>query len=144
MEGMQIGHSTLTGTPLLVPLLNTFDTLDPVSFERNYISSWLGSVQDVFAKIDGVTIDPANYLETTGVFSMGKAQPDSWIAKLAESAGIDTSNLQLSPTMATGYYLMIDNLSEGAHTLEFGGKTVDAATGKVNFSTRTIDHIIVS
>ena len=124
------------GEPLLVPLLSTFDTLDPLQTEKDYISGWPGTVTDLIAKIDGVDVSKQSYLEPTGVFSMGMTRPGSWIAELGAPV-----NSELCPTMATGYYLMID-LSKGAHTLEFGGKTVDAA-GNV-FSTHTIDHIIAS
>jgi hypothetical protein len=125
-------------TPILVPLINYFDTLDPEKVENHLINVWPSRVADVFATIDGVTIsNPRDYLETTGFFSMGRAKPNSLIAELGASAGLDLKNIDLTPTKATGYYLMID-LTPGSHTIDFGGAL------KTGFSTHVIDHINVS
>jgi hypothetical protein len=126
------------GTPILVPLINFADTLDPENVENDLINAWPSSVTDVFATIDGVSIsNPRSYLETTDFFSMGRAKPNSLIAELGASAGVDLKHVELTPTKATGYYLMID-LSKGTHTIDFGGAL---ASG---FSTHVTDHIIAS
>ena len=47
------------GKPLLIPMLNTFDTLDPASTEEGIMEDFRDSVTSLFATIDGVSIaDP--------------------------------------------------------------------------------------
>jgi len=127
------------GTPVLVPMLNFFDTLDPPSVEDQLVSGFLSDISSVFATIDGHAIaDPRGYLETTDFFSMGSAKPNSLINQLAKTAlGQDIAHTDLSPTKATGFYLMVE-FTPGVHTIDFGGQHTSG------ISTHVIDHIVVS
>ena len=121
------------GKPLLIPMLNEFDTLDPKSTETEDMENFRHSVTSLFATIDGVSItDPKSDLVNTGFFSMGKTQPGSLIEELGAPAGSE-----LYPTKSSGYWLMVSGLSPGEHTLTFGGSLSDG------FSTRVTDHINV-
>jgi hypothetical protein len=121
------------GKPILVPMINFFDTepaeIDPptatLSDRQNaadtVVAGWLTAVRPVslFASIDGSPVtNPAQYLEVTGLFSMGPTQAGSVIAALGVPAGAE-----LSPSKAAGYWLMIDGLAPGQHTLQFGGSS---------------------
>jgi hypothetical protein len=133
------------GKPILVPMLNSFDVegpnipgsdpLDPKGHINTVIDGFLKSVTDVFAKIDGKTVvdfqSSGKYLETTGFFDMGPTKPGS----LANQAGVPVG-VELKDTKATGFYAMLENLSRGVHTIEFGG------TGG-GITTHTTDHILV-
>jgi hypothetical protein len=145
------------GKPLLLPMLNVFDTLDTESNERSFIEHWPSTVTDVRASIDGTPIaDPTRYLETTSdFFSMGSVRPGTVATELfhiaphapvpAQAAAAQhylQIGQELNPTLATGYYLMIEGLSPGQHTLEFGGSTFDSSTN-TSFSTHVVDHIKV-
>lgn len=124
------------GKPLLVPMLNTFDTLDSKDFENQFIQKWPSTVTDVFASIDGNPVtDPTHYLQASDFFSMGTVRPHSVATEMFD--GAVHNGQELTPTKATGYYLMVEGLSRGQHTLEFGGSTSDG------FSTHVVDHITV-
>lgn len=125
------------GKPLLVPVLNTFDTLDPANAETDYVNQWPGTVTNLSASIDGTPIQNLqNYLETSQPFSMGTVRPNTVITEMFGNAVYKGE--ELTPTQATGYYLMIEGLSAGQHTLEFTGSTTDG------FSTHVVDHITVA
>ena len=121
------------GRPLLVPLLNLFDT-EPAILDSKYpgvtladrqnaagilVGDWLASVDtsSLFASIDGNAVaNPSQYLEVTGLFSMGPALAGS----VVEGFGIVAGDV-LDPTKSGGYWLMIEGLTLGAHTLHLGG-----------------------
>jgi len=127
------------GQALLVPLINVVytppNTLDFAgrnaqanlnsihSVENDFIKDYDNSLSDLFAKVDGVTIpDLTSHIVDTSFFDPGNAQngtlapdyfgnvPSSWLGKT------------MGPAKSGGAWLMIDNLSRGTHTLEFGGK----------------------
>jgi len=132
-----LGHVTISftvphGRPLLVPLL-PFDDLEAASIDGGasladresaasiVVAGWLTSVDpaSLFATIDGTAVsNPSSYLEETGFFSAGPAQPGS----IAASGGVTVGD-DLYPNEAAGYWLMIDGLSLGEHTVEFGGSS---------------------
>ena len=122
------------GEALLVPMLNTFDTLVTESEAQAYIKGWRPTVKDVFASIDGTPIaHPTRYLEApSDFFSMGSVRPNTFATEIGALKG-----QELTPTLVAGYYLMIEGLSPGQHTLEFGGST------NTGFSTHVVDHITV-
>lgn len=121
------------GEPLLIPILNDFDSQDPKHTEREDLKVFRQDVTGLFAEIDGVRIAHLHSdLVTTGFFSMGPTQPGS----LAEAIG-GAVGVELSPTKASGYWLMVEGLKPGPHTLEFGGSL------STSFSTMTTDHIVV-
>ena len=125
------------GRPLLVPMINFFDTepsildggkplADRQAAANIVVNNWLGSVDtaSLFASIDGAAVaNPAQYLEVTGLFSMGPTGAGSVI----ESYGVEVGDL-LDPTKSAGYWLMIDGLAPGPHTLHLGGSTNEFTT----------------
>lgn len=124
------------GKPVLVPMVNYFDTLDPKDVEDANVSAFAAAAQP-FAKIDGNDVlHPTDFLETTGVFSLGQEKPGTLVHQLAAQFGVSKIGQELAPTEATGYYLMLEGLSRGTHTLTFGG----SAPG---FSGSVTDHLIV-
>lgn len=127
------------GKPLLVPVINFIDTAPEVSPNKNKadinnpiysnaihatenrnIKSLDGTLSDLFVKVDGVSIpDISSHIVDSSFFNPGTAQP----GKLAYdyfkvNTNADTS---LGPAKSGGAWLMIDNLTPGQHTLEFGG-----------------------
>jgi hypothetical protein len=127
------------GKPLLIPMLATFDTLDPPSTEEELMEEFRNSVTSLFATIDGVSIaDPASHLVNTDFFSMGTFQPDSLIALEAMQLGVSVpEGTELTPTLGSGYWLMVSGLSPGEHTLTFGG------TQSNGFFVNVTDHITI-
>jgi len=133
-----LGHVTINfsvpfGRPILVPLIPFIDfepaSIDPPTAslaDREHaadvtVAGWLASVDiaSLFASIDGVSVpDPSNYLEETGYFSSGATRPDSFAASLGVMVGDD-----LFPNKAAGYWLMVDGLTLGPHTLDYGGSS---------------------
>lgn len=125
------------GRPLLVPLINFFDTepsiLDggaPLA-DRQYaanvvVDNWVDAVDtgSLFASIDGTAVpDLAQHLQVTGLFSMGPTRAGSVI----ESYGVSVGDV-LDPTKAAGYWLMIAGLAPGAHSLHLGGASREFTT----------------
>jgi hypothetical protein len=149
------------GKPVLLPMINFFDTepaeIDPPTASLDdrknaadlVVTGWLNAVDpaSLFASIDGHPApDLAQYLEVTGLFSMGATQSGSLIASFGVPVGAE-----LYPTKAAGYWLMIDGLAPGPHTVQFGGRS-DAFTPAANccttseipvFSTDVTDNIAV-
>jgi hypothetical protein len=127
------------GKPLLIPMLNTFDTLDSEATEGGIMEDFRTSVTSLFATIDGVSIaNPESDLVNTDFFSMGPFQPDSLIANLAMQAGVSIpEGTELDPTLGSGYWLMVSELSPGEHTLTFGGAQSNG------FSVSVTDHITI-
>ena len=124
--------------PLLIPMINFFTTLEPPEAETQQVDDWIASVTSVFGSIDGVAVEhPERYLVVTNFFSAGVVQPDSVIDKFAESLGAEIEGETLEPTKAAGYWLVVDDLDAGMHTIVFGGATSDG------FSTRSTVHVNV-
>jgi hypothetical protein len=121
------------GTPLLIPMVNFFDTLDPEEIEEQLVAEFRESVVDAFASIDGKAVpDPLSHYEETGFFSLGEFRPGTVIAELAASAGLEIPpGTPLYPTKAAGYWLVIEGLDPGDHTLHFGGSTSDGLSTEV-------------
>lgn len=120
------------GRPLLVPMINFIDT-EPSIYDKGaaladrqaaaniVVGNWLGAVDtaSLFASIDGIAVaNPAQYLEVTGLFSMGPAEAGSVI----ESYGVVAGDV-LDPSKSAGYWLMVDGLAPGLHTLHLGGRS---------------------
>ena len=114
-------------------MLNFLDTKDPKSTEKGLVADFPDSVTSLFATIDGVSItNPESDLVNTGFFSMGRTRPGSEVAALGAPVGSE-----LSPTLGSGYWLMVSGLSPGEHTLTFGGAESNG------FSVSVTDHINV-
>jgi hypothetical protein len=141
------------GKPLLIPMISAFDTEGPgipatipgwdKSFQEEVnrvMNDWQHSVTSRFASIDGHPVsNTQSYLERTGFFSMGQVQPGSLIESLGVAAGTD-----LPTTKSAGYWLMVEGLTPGTHTLDFGGSTgPNFVNGETSFAVHVIDHINV-
>jgi hypothetical protein len=154
------------GKPILLPLINAFAAepapLDPgfsLAARENAANVLLGAWVDNFmnpvnsgslhASIDGHSvINPSNYLEVTDFFDMGPVQAGSVLnLSFGVPVGID-----IFPTKSAGYWLMITDLSPGAHELNFGGSfsAFDIPPNCCEhgtdgpFSTDTFDTIVVT
>jgi hypothetical protein len=118
--------------PLLLPMINFFDTeplildggaalADRQNAANVVVGSWLNSVEtaSLFASIDGAAVsNPSQYLQVSGLFSAGPTLAGSF----AESLGVGAGDV-LDPTKSGGYWLMVDGLALGSHTLHFGGSS---------------------
>jgi hypothetical protein len=123
--------------PLLLPMINFFDTepsildLGAALADRQFaanivVGNWVSSVNtaSLFASIDGAAVsNPSQYLQVSGLFSAGPTLAGSFAESLIISAG-DV----LDPTKSGGYWLMIDGLTLGSHTLHFGGSSNEFTT----------------
>jgi hypothetical protein len=133
MGPVTIKFSAPYGTPILLPILPFEDleaaSIDPpsvtVADRENaasvVVAGWLGSVDttSLFASIDGTPVpNPSSYLEQTGLFSAGPTQAGS----LAAGAGVAVGD-DLYPIDAAGYWLMIEGLTPGEHTVDFSGSS---------------------
>jgi hypothetical protein len=118
---------------VLLPLLTFSDTepaeidpptatlIDRQNAANAVVAGGLNAINPtgLFASIDGVPVaNPSSYLEVTGFFSAGPVQAGSYAASLGLPVGAD-----LFPTKAAGYWLMIEDLAPGLHTLNFGGSS---------------------
>ena len=124
------------GKPLLIPLLNAFDTLDSEATEEALMEEFRDSVISLFATIDGTSV--TSDLVNTDFFSMGETKAGSLIESIGAPAGAE-----LDPTLGSGYWLMVSGLSLGEHTLTFGGAESPWTVAPDGFSTSVIDHINV-
>lgn len=95
------------------------------------------------ASIDGKTVADVstkeNFRQETEFFSLGIGRPNTLFEQTAFQSDppMDIVGVDLSPAKAAGYYVMIENLSRGVHTIEFVGKT------EGGFSTETKDLLLV-
>jgi hypothetical protein len=121
-------------TPILVPILNfisvTFDSdANPEQLVRDQLAANLDSVNldSLFAEIDGVEVKhPEDFLVTSDFFALGEAEKDSLLEFLATTADPPAApGDKFFPSGSTGFWLMIDDLAEGEHTIHFGGSTRD-------------------
>jgi hypothetical protein len=130
------------GEPLLVPLINIVDTLDPKATENAFMSGFKEGTTSLFAIVDGTPLDQLQAgLIKTDFFSMGPTRPDSVAADFGVPVGTD-----LSPSKGTGYWIVVDGLAKGDHTLEFGGHTAFTVPGfaPVDLTVHTKDNIHVT
>jgi hypothetical protein len=128
------------GERLLVPLLNVADTLDPKALENAFVPAFKNGTTSLFAIVDG---KPLAHLQSglvvTDFFSMGTAAPGSVLASFDQPA--DTV---FTPTKGVGYWIVVDGLSKGDHTLEFGGHTAfTVGSFSVDSTIHTSDNIHV-
>jgi len=128
------------GRPILIPMINLFDTLDPPALTDAIINDFLAHVTDAFAIIDGVSVaNPFSFLEVTDFFSMGPVRADGLLGTLFPSiVGVDAF-----PTKGAGYWLMVDGLAAGPHTFTFGGSCSSSLSCGEGFSTTVSDSISV-
>jgi hypothetical protein len=132
-------------TPILFPMLNTVESL-PVTAQGilDFVEGWKAAEKDLFASIDGQPIrDPSRFVEQTDFFSLGEVQPGSLAAALFP---VPVGTV-LEPAVAVGYWVMIDDLEPGTHTLEFGGRfdsDSDGVLEDTDFATRVVATLNVT
>lgn len=133
--------------PILVPVLNFIDIegpgITPSDAGTDYralvdqtLASLLATVDkaSLHVSIDGKSVNNlASHLETTDFFSLGVVKPNTLLA--SADIGIAPGSV-MAADKAAGYWVMLEGLSKGIHTVSFGGSTS-------NFMTQTTDHLIV-
>jgi hypothetical protein len=115
------------GRPLLIPVLNNIvlepedpTVPDPMADANADLDLWEGSVSDLSAVIDGVPVQNLSaYLVRTDFFTPGNPQPGS----LLEGVGLPPED-DLYPSRGSGYWLMVEGLTPGEHTISFGGTSM--------------------
>jgi hypothetical protein len=105
-------------TPILVPIMNvmSFNTKkDPLEF-------YTERFEDLYATIDGKEIkDIQNYKVLSGYFELGPAEEGTVLYDLITNDSVAKNPNRTYDARSDGYWLMVDDLSKGKHTLEFGG-----------------------
>ncbi|GEO18615.1 hypothetical protein [Microvirga aerophila] len=126
------------GTPLLVPVVNNLWLAtggDTEADANAALDAWKASVDSFFFEIDGKPVENVSaHLEETDFFSPGSATPGSLLAALVPEPD---PNEDFAPSRDAGYWLMIDDLPQGKHTLHFGGT---AGGNTINVT----DHIYIT
>lgn len=131
------------GTPLLIPILNdiyiTFNTDErPRALANNSLGDWKRSVEDLFLVIDGVEVKNLDsFFLRTDFFSPGRPEEGEDGNLLGEFLGELPPEEDLFPSRSAGYWVMVEDLAPGEHTIQFGGTT---STG---VSVNVIDTILV-
>jgi hypothetical protein len=130
-----------------VPVLNFIDIEGPgitsasdgtdyKSLVDKTLASLLPTVNlgSLHVSVDGQAIpNLPSHLETTDFFSLGKVKPGTLLT--SSDIGVSAGAV-MAQDKAEGYWVMLEGLSKGAHTISFGGSTS-------NFSVQTTDHILV-
>jgi hypothetical protein len=137
------------GKTLMIPVITVFATEGkgiPASkpeFGTHYRAEVNSELQDwdnnssLFASVDGQAIhNLRDYRVETDFFPMGNVKSSSLLENFGVPAGTPTDN-----TKAEGYWLMLENLPKGTHTLDFGGSF---SGGFLSAYPHTIDRIAVA
>ena len=111
-------------TALLFPVINQFYCAEPddqpaqqtEEYVRNRLRFVPGAARDLYATIDGEPVldIEGRYFEQSALFEI--VLPEDNIFGAPELAG-----LEFEPCADAGYYLVVQPLSSGMHTIEFGG-----------------------
>jgi hypothetical protein len=125
-------------TPVLVPIMNvlSFDPIqEPGEEEYDPVSFYMERFEGLYARIDGKEIEGIkdNYQVASPDFQLGPAEEGTVLYDLIMAdekyAGKPADAYAVG---ADGYWLMLDNLSNGKHTLEFGGFFDSDENGHLN------------
>jgi hypothetical protein len=140
---------------MLVPMINDWENCVgniAISCRTNYVSdpqttlrtnaeNFRNATTSLFVSIDGAPVpSPASHWEVSDVFSGGIAQAGTALTSLHAGAGIDIVGDDISPSLVSGYYVLVTGLSAGTHTIVYGGST----TAFGSFSYQVTAHIDVS
>jgi hypothetical protein len=146
------------GKPVLVPLINSIDIEGPGITNAGHLdqpvpgtAALQNMAQDSLSgqeklwepntmslKVDGQSISNLqDHLESTDFFSLGKIAPNTFLT--SDAIGVKPGAVG-SVSLASGYFVMLDNLSYGVHTVSFGG-TLNTAPNPTTIS--ITDHLIV-
>jgi len=111
------------GTMLFFPIMNVEGSKlegdgDTELDLKNYASGFVGNITDMFADIDGVPVkDLQQYRAQSTLFTIGPL-PDN---NIFQFFGARAPAGSTTPSVADGFYLMLEPLSIGTHTIHFGG-----------------------
>ena len=125
--------------PVLNNIALVFDIDMPGEADR-LLAEWEPPVGNLFATIDGVPVNNVDlYFVKTDYFT-----PARRIGSLLDTV-LDRFNLpateDLYPSRASGWWLMIEGLTPGQHTISYGGTFEDNGTPK---TVSVTDHIKVT
>lgn len=120
-----------SGVALFFPLLNAFDThvpgdgLDTPDLIWADLQSLEGPTQSLFATVDGTAIDNLKpqttpYFACAGPANTGCTAP-AFTITLAGQNLFGVQGGTYFPTVDQGFYLLLNPLAPGTHTLTFGG-----------------------
>lgn len=133
------------GTKIFIPIYNSFNNdlnpngdgvYEPVDFGTRketydvlepYVEAEMDPENIVidYVKIDGELVEnPEQYVSPTGVFTSGPFPEDNVF-------GVNVEEGVTSQTVANGYYLALQPLPPGEHTIEFEATHTDPYTGDV-------------
>jgi hypothetical protein len=141
------------GTPLLLPIINTEISVPGWTEEAitSLLHQFVAGFHDIFLEIDGKPIpDLYSHYEQSDFFSFGILEDTD---QLGYALGFFTDlegrqpelGVELAPAQAGGYWVVIEGLKPGVHTLHFGGSTdIPAIAGGGTFSTEITDTITVT
>lgn len=142
------------GVALLFPTINFWENCpgdvarsctgypaDPKPTMFANVATLQATVTSLIATVDGIPVDDlfARW-EVSDFFSGGITQAGTALAGIYSGAGYDIVGLDISPSLAYGYYVMLTGLSPGAHTLVYGGST----TAFNGFNYQVTAHINVA
>jgi hypothetical protein len=111
---------------VLLPVLNvlSYNTNEHNTEDLPYdpLEPYIEIFKGLYATIDGKEIPniEEDYLVTQAPFEIGPAEEGSQLEQLLLGEGRDPKNVY-EDSGSTGYWLMLGDLSNGRHTLEFGG-----------------------
>jgi hypothetical protein len=120
-----------TGTALFFPMSNIFygafltdaENMRTEEFARSQTACIVGA--HVSAEIDGVPVkNPQQYLEESSLFTIHFPTDNVY----GLTAG-DVPGLTLDPTVDRGYYLLLEPLAPGAHTIHFASDPAGTCAG---------------
>ncbi len=133
------------GTPILIPVINnialTFDT-DPPGEAEELLAEWEATVDpaSLSAVIDGDPVENVEaYYVRTDYFTPGSPQEGSLLEAVLERFNLPEAE-DLYPSLASGYWLLVEGLTPGEHTISYGG-TFSMNGGPVSVS--VTDHITI-
>jgi hypothetical protein len=125
------------GVPLLVPMINVVlsEPETPAADQAGTLDELLSPINALFLSIDGEPVpDLFSHYEQTEPFSLGELQDNTLGEELPffrdprgpvdPETGLPppvAPGTRLEPAMGAGWYVMIDGLPPGEHTLEYGG-----------------------
>jgi hypothetical protein len=123
--------SVPSGVALFFPMLNAFDThvpgdgLDTPDLVWADLQSLEGPTQSLFATVDGTAIGNLNpqstpYFTCAGPGTAGCTAP-AFTINLAGQNLFGIPGGQYFPTVDEGFYLLLNPLAPGTHTVAFGG-----------------------
>lgn len=111
------------GTMLFFPIMNVEGSKAEGNGETeldltDYVSGFVGNITDMFADIDGVPVeDLQQYRVQSSLFTLGPLPDNNALQFMGAHAPAGTT----TPSVADGFYLMLEPLFIGTHTIHFGG-----------------------